>query len=108
MSTDLPPTAKSNSRETHNIESLSASNSNRLREIAERSGVDSYLIDSMENLEESWLEGKKNIGVTSGASAPEDLVNNFISNLKKKFTLKIEEVEIIKENVIFKIPGKLN
>ena len=48
------------------------------------------------------------IGVSSGASAPEVLVKNFINNLKKKFTIKIEEVEIIKENVIFKIPKKLN
>ena len=48
------------------------------------------------------------IGISSGASAPEVLVKNFINNLKKEFTLKIEEVEIIKENVIFKIPGKLN
>ncbi len=50
----------------------------------------------------------KTIGISSGASAPEVLVKNFINNLKKEFTLKIEEVEIIKENVIFKIPGKLN
>ena len=48
------------------------------------------------------------IGISSGASAPEVLVKNFINNLKKKFTIKIEEIEIIKENVIFKIPRKLN
>ena len=67
------------------IGSINSSNSNRLREIAERSGVDSYLIDSMENLEESWLEGKKNIGVTSGASAPEHLVKELINSLEKDY-----------------------
>ena len=50
----------------------------------------------------------KTIGISSGASAPEVLVNEFIENIKKKFTVEIEEVEIVKENVTFKIPGKLN
>ena len=48
------------------------------------------------------------IGISSGASAPEILVDEFIDKLKKKFTIEIEEVQIIKENIIFKIPGKLN
>ena len=48
------------------------------------------------------------IGISSGASAPEILVNNFINNLKEKYDVEIEEVEIIKENIIFKIPKKLN
>ena len=48
------------------------------------------------------------IGISSGASAPEVLVNNFINDLKKRFTVKIDEVEAIKENVVFKIPKKLN
>ena len=48
------------------------------------------------------------IGISSGASAPEILVDNFINNLKKQFTVVIEEVEIVKENITFKIPGKLN
>ena len=50
----------------------------------------------------------KTIGISSGASAPEILVDNFINNLKKQFTVVIEEIEIVKENITFKIPGKLN
>ena len=54
------------------------------------------------------LNNCKTIGISSGASAPEVLVENFISSLKEKFKIIIEEVEIIKEEVTFKIPGKLN
>ena len=53
-------------------------------------------------------EKYKTIGISSGASAPEILVENFINNLKKQFTVAIEEIEIVKENITFKIPGKLN
>jgi len=48
------------------------------------------------------------IGISSGASAPEILVEEFIKKIKKEFTIEVEEVEMIKENIIFKIPGKLN
>ena len=54
------------------------------------------------------IENYKTIGISSGASAPEILVDNFINSLKKKFTIAIKEVEIVKENITFKIPGKLN
>ena len=54
------------------------------------------------------IENSNIIGISSGASAPEILVENFIKELKNKFTVTIEEVEIIKENVVFKIPKKLN
>ena len=54
------------------------------------------------------IEKHKTIGISSGASAPEILVDNFINNLKKEFTVAIEEIEIVKENITFKIPGKLN
>ena len=57
---------------------------------------------------EESSSAKIQIGISSGASAPEVLVENFIKDLKKKYSLKIEEVEIIKEEVTFKIPGKLN
>ena len=90
------------------VGSENSSNSNRLREISTRAGVPSYLLDSANDLDVSWLANKKNIGLTAGASAPEVLVNEFIENIKKKFTVEIEEVEIVKEDVTFKIPGKLN
>jgi 4-hydroxy-3-methylbut-2-enyl diphosphate reductase len=51
---------------------------------------------------------RNTIGISSGASAPEILVDNFINELKNRFTIKIDEVEIIKEDVVFKIPNKLN
>ena len=54
------------------------------------------------------IENSKIIGVSSGASAPEILVENFIKDLKNRFTINIDEIEIIKENVVFKIPKKLN
>ena len=90
------------------IGSINSSNSNRLREIAERSGVDSYLIDSMKNLEESWLEGKKNIGVTSGASAPEHLVKDLINSLEKDYGYSLQgSNEITDEGIAFRLPKGL-
>ena len=90
------------------IGSINSSNSNRLREIAERSGVNSYLIDSMENLEESWLEGKKNIGVTSGASAPEHLVKELINSLEKDYGYSLQgSNEITDEGIAFRLPKGL-
>ena len=90
------------------IGSINSSNSNRLREIAERSGVDSYLIDSSENLEESWLEGKKNIGVTSGASAPEHLVKELINSLEKDYGYSLQgSNEITDEGIAFRLPKGL-
>tara|TARA_Y100001936_G_scaffold68020_1_gene67017 strand:- start:451 stop:1386 length:936 start_codon:yes stop_codon:yes gene_type:complete len=90
------------------IGSINSSNSNRLREIAERSGVDSYLIDSMKNLEESWLEGKKNIGVTSGASAPEHLVKELINSLEKDYGYSLQgSNEITDEGIAFRLPKGL-
>ena len=91
------------------IGSRNSSNSVRLVEVANNSGCPSAtLIHSETAIPFEKIAVCNTIGISSGASAPEVLVNNFISNLKKKFTLKIEEVEIIKENVTFKIPGKLN
>tara|TARA_Y100001970_G_scaffold64756_1_gene82891 strand:+ start:2494 stop:3429 length:936 start_codon:yes stop_codon:yes gene_type:complete len=90
------------------IGSINSSNSNRLREIAERSGVDSYLIDSIGNLEKSWLEGKKNIGVTSGASAPEHLVKELINSLEKDYGYSLQGTNEIKdEGIAFRLPKGL-
>ena len=54
------------------------------------------------------IENCKTIGISSGASAPEILVDDFINTIKNKFNVKIEEVEIVKEDIVFKVPGKLN
>ena len=89
--------------------SQNSSNSVRLVEVAEKSGCPhAELIHSESEIPFEQLQNCKTIGISSGASAPEILVENFINKLKDKFTIKIEEVEIIKENVVFKVPAKLN
>ena len=91
------------------IGSRNSSNSLRLVEVARNSGcTNSRLIHSESTVPFEEIEKYKTIGISSGASAPEILVDNFINNLKKEFTVAIEEIEIVKENITFKIPGKLN
>ena len=91
------------------IGSRNSSNSVRLVEVAKNSGCSSAeLIHSESVIPFEKIANCSTIGVSSGASAPEVLVDEFIKNLKKKFVLKIEEIEIIKEEVTFKIPAKLN
>ena len=91
------------------IGSRNSSNSVRLVEVAKKSGCSSsYLIHSQSEIPFEKIENANTIGISSGASAPEVLVENFISKLKKRFTINIDEVEIIKEDVVFKIPKKLN
>jgi len=89
--------------------SRNSSNSVRLVEVAEQSGCPhSELIHSESEIPFDKIKNCKTIGVSSGASAPEILVENFINKLETKFKIKIEEVEIIKENIVFKVPAKLN
>jgi 4-hydroxy-3-methylbut-2-enyl diphosphate reductase len=89
--------------------SRNSSNSVRLVEVAEQAGCPhAELIHSKSEIPFDRLQSCKVIGISSGASAPEILVENFINKLKDKFKIKIEEVEIIKENVVFKVPAKLN
>ena len=91
------------------IGSRNSSNSVRLVEVAKKSGCpNSQLIHSQSEIPYELIEKSKTIGISSGASAPEILVDSFINNLKKRFTVNIDEVEAIKENVVFKIPKKLN
>ena len=91
------------------IGSRNSSNSQRLVEVAKQSGCNrSELIHSESDLPIEKIINCKTIGISSGASAPEVLVKNFINKIKDKINLEIEEVEIIKENIIFKTPGKLN
>ena len=91
------------------IGSRNSSNSLRLVEVAKNSGcTNSRLIHSESDVPFEEIEKYKTIGISSGASAPEILVDNFINNLKKKFTISMEEVRIVRENITFKIPGKLN
>lgn len=89
--------------------SRNSSNSVRLVEVAQQSGCPaSELIHSESPVPYSKIKNCKTIGISSGASAPEVLVNNFIDKIKSEFDVKIEEVEIVKESIVFKVPGKLN
>ncbi len=91
------------------IGSRNSSNSLRLVEVAKQFGCDkSELIYSETNLPIEKIINCKVIGISSGASAPEVLVENFINKIGEKIDIEMEEVEITKENIIFKTPGKLN
>ena len=91
------------------IGSRNSSNSVRLVEVAKKSGcLNAQLIHSQSKIPYEEIESSNIIGISSGASAPEILVDNFINDLKNRFTISIDEVEIIKEKVVFKIPKKLN
>ena len=91
------------------IGSRNSSNSVRLVEVAKKSGcLNARLIHSESEIPYEQIGNSNIIGISSGASAPEILVDNFISDLKNRFTINIDEVEIIKENVVFNIPKKLN
>ena len=91
------------------IGSRNSSNSLRLVEVAKHAGcIQSELIHSESNLPIEKIINCKTIGISSGASAPEVLVENFINKIKEKIDIEKEEIEIIKENIIFKVPGKLN
>ncbi len=91
------------------IGSRNSSNSQRLVEVAKHSGcAESYLIHSESEVPFKKIKNCSTIGISSGASAPEILVKNFINEIRHEFEVVINEVEIIKENVVFKVPGKLN
>ena len=91
------------------IGSRNSSNSVRLVEVAKKSGCsNSQLIHSESKIPFDLIKNSNTIGISSGASAPEILVDNFINELKNRFTVNIDEVEIIKEDIVFKIPKKLN
>ena len=89
--------------------SRNSSNSVRLVEVAEQTGCPhAELIHSESEIPLEKIQNCKIIGISSGASAPEVLVENFLNKLKDKFKIKIEEIEIVKENIVFKVPAKLN
>lgn len=89
------------------VGSVNSSNSNRLRELAERCGAEAYLIDDAEHIAESWLDGKSAIGITAGASAPEVLVQNVIKRLKALGAKDPWQIAGIEENVHFSLPKEL-
>jgi 4-hydroxy-3-methylbut-2-enyl diphosphate reductase len=86
------------------VGSNNSSNSNRLKELALREGIEAYLIDHEDALQSSWLLNKKNIGISAGASAPEISVTNIIKKIEVLTEAKITELPGVQENIIFKLP----
>jgi 4-hydroxy-3-methylbut-2-enyl diphosphate reductase len=89
------------------VGSASSSNSNRLRELAERLGTPSYLIDDADSLEKSWFEDKTVIGITAGASAPEILVKSVVQRLEEWGATSVNELEGREETITFALPKEL-
>lgn len=89
------------------VGSQNSSNSKRLVEVGENSGVRSFLVNDWGDVNHSWLEGVRNIAVTAGASAPEHLVDQLIASLKDHGFHELEEVELVEEDVRFSLPGEL-
>ena len=89
------------------VGSPNSSNSNRLRELAERMGTPAYLIDEAKQIEPEWLDGKTTVGVTAGASAPEVLVNEVITRLRELGGEVPEEIAGREENIVFSMPKEL-
>lgn len=90
------------------VGSTNSSNSNRLRELAERLNCPSNLIDDPDMIKPEWIEGKKSIGITAGASAPEVLVQNVINRLREMGAISVRKVAGIEENVSFPLPRELS
>lgn len=89
------------------VGSRNSSNSTRLKELAEKLGTPGYLTDCPEDIEPKWLEGKTRIGVTAGASAPEELVNQILERIKELGATCVEEVLGREENMFFEVPKEL-
>jgi 4-hydroxy-3-methylbut-2-enyl diphosphate reductase len=86
------------------IGSRNSSNSNRLVEVARECGAESYLIDNEAQVREEWLQDKRVIGITSGASAPEELVRRLVEFFRARGTDEVSELEVIREDVRFMLP----
>jgi 4-hydroxy-3-methylbut-2-enyl diphosphate reductase len=89
------------------VGSQNSSNSKRLVEVGENSGVRTFLVNDWGDVDHNWLQGVRNIAVTAGASAPEHLVDQLIASLKDHGFHELEEVELVEEDVRFSLPGEL-
>lgn len=89
------------------VGSPNSSNSNRLREVAEKKGASAYMVDNAAQIDPDWLKGKKRIGVTAGASAPEVLVQAVIGRLKEYGALSVRVLEGVEEHITFPLPKGL-
>jgi 4-hydroxy-3-methylbut-2-enyl diphosphate reductase len=89
------------------VGSKNSSNSTRLKELAEKLGTPGYLTDCPEDIQPEWVEGKKKVGVTAGASAPEELVNQILDRIRELGAEGIEEIQGREENMFFEVPKEL-
>src|SRR3954462_5580835 len=89
------------------IGSRNSSNSNRLVEVARDHGAESHLIDNESQVQEEWLEGKRVVGITSGASAPEELVKRLVNWFRERGTDDVEEFDVVQEDVRFMLPKEI-
>jgi len=89
------------------VGSVNSSNSNRLRELAEREGVEAYLIDGAIEIDPRWVAGRQHIGVTAGASAPEVLVRGVIDRLRELGADHVADLDGEPENMVFALPKEL-
>ena len=89
------------------VGSPNSSNSNRLREVAEHMGAQAYMVDSADDLRPEWIAGRKRVGVSAGASAPEVLVIELIERLKSLGATQVQQLEGITEHVVFTLPREL-
>jgi len=89
------------------VGSPNSSNSNRLREVAQGRGIPAYMVDSAEQLKPEWVVGKRRIGITAGASAPEVLVNELIARLKALGAASVRQLDGVSESVVFTLPREL-
>ena len=89
------------------VGSPNSSNSNRLREVAEHMGADAYMVDSAADLKPEWIAGKRRVGITAGASAPEVLVLELVARLRELGASSVRPLEGITEDVAFSLPREL-
>ena len=89
------------------VGSPNSSNSNRLREVAENMGAQAYMVDRAADLRPEWIAGRRSVGVTAGASAPQVLVDELIARLKELGALGVRQLEGITEHVVFTLPREL-
>jgi 4-hydroxy-3-methylbut-2-enyl diphosphate reductase len=89
------------------VGSRNSSNSNRLREVAVQHGVPAYLVDGAADIDDTWIEGKRRIGVTAGASAPEVLVREVVAHLQRLGAASVEDLDGARERVAFALPKDL-
>ena len=89
------------------VGSPNSSNSNRLREVAENMGAEAYMVDTAADLRPEWVAGKRRVGVTAGASAPEVLVDELVARLKSLGAASVQPLEGITERVVFTLPREL-